>query len=144
MGRVGSVALVRAGAESRLRDLGLFALLVGWLAYTRAYWVLSAGHMTLPACPFYLITGHPCPFCGGTRSFASMWQGDVLKAARFYPLGPALFAGTLLVVGLMAAALVSGRTWRLQLEPDVVRALAAAGIAVLAVSWMLKLVWLGN
>jgi hypothetical protein len=73
-----------------------------------------------------------------------MWQGDVLKAARFYPLGPALFAGTLLVVGLMAAALVSGRTWRLQLEPDVVRALAAAGIAVLAVSWMLKLVWLGN
>jgi Protein of unknown function (DUF2752) len=144
MGRVGSVALVRAGAESRLRDLGVFALLLGWLAYTRVYWVLSAGHLTLPACPFYLITGHPCPFCGGTRSFASMWQGDIVKAAKFYPLGPALFTGSLVVAGLMAAALVSGRTWRLHFEPDALRALLMLAGAVLAASWMLKLVWLGN
>ena len=144
MGSAGSIALVRTDAESRARDLFLFALLVGWLAYTRVFWTLSAGHMTLPACPFYLVTGHPCPFCGGTRSFASMWQTDFVKAVRFYPLGPALFAGTFVVLGLVAAGLLTGRTWRLRLEPPARRMLFGLAGAALAVSWSSKLVWLGN
>ena len=73
-----------------------------------------------------------------------MWQGDIVKAAKFYPLGPALFTGSLVVAGLMAAALIWGRTWRLHVEPEALRALVMLGGAVLAVSWMLKLVWLGN
>jgi Protein of unknown function (DUF2752) len=144
MGRAGTIALVRTDAESRLRDLFLFAFLAGWLAYTRVFWTLSAGHLTLPACPFYLITGHPCPFCGGTRSFASMWQADVVKAARFYPLGPALFAGTFVVLGLVLAGLISGRTWSVHIRPEARRVMLGLAGAVLAVSWFLKLVWLGN
>jgi Protein of unknown function (DUF2752) len=144
VGRAGSVALVRADAESRVRDLFLLAFLAGWLAYTRVFWTLSAGHLTLPACPFYVITGHPCPFCGGTRSFASMWQADIVKAARFYPLGPVLFAGSLVALGLVAAGLLSGRSWRLRLEPEARRLLFGMAAFALAVSWTLKLLWLGN
>jgi hypothetical protein len=144
MGRVGSIALVRADAGSRARDLYFLALLAGWLAYTRVFWTLSAGHLTLPACPFYVITGHPCPFCGGTRSFAAMWDADAVKAARFYPLGPALFMGSFVVLGLLIASLGSGRTWRLHLEPQAGKLLLGLAGAVLAVSWTMKLVWLGN
>ena len=141
---LGSVALVRADAESRARDLLLFAFLVGWLAYTRVFWTLSAGHLTLPACPFLLITGHPCPFCGGTRSFASMWQADIVKAARFHPLGPVLFAGTFVGLGLIAAGLLSGRSWQVRFQPGARRALIAGAGMAFAISWTLKLVWLGN
>jgi hypothetical protein len=139
-----AVALVRSDAESRFRDITLLFLLVGWLAYTRVFWVLSAGHMTLPACPFFLITGHPCPFCGGTRSFASMWQADVVKAARFHPLGPVLFAGTVVAVGLLASGVASGRSWQLRLGRDVRKTGVALIVAAFVVSWTLKLFWLGN
>ena len=59
------VALVRAGTEARLRNATLLAGLVIWLVYTRLLWSLQVSHLTLPACPFLTITGHPCPFCGG-------------------------------------------------------------------------------
>src|SRR3974390_3592748 len=85
------IAISRAIPSERLRDLGFTFGLVLWLAYTRFYWVLHASHVAWPTCPFYAITGHPCPFCGGTRSFAYMWQGGFLDAVRLYPPGPPPF-----------------------------------------------------
>src|SRR5689334_8008833 len=86
--------------------------LLAWLLYTRVFWTLHSVHATLPPCPFRLLTGQPCPFCGGTRSFAQMWDGDVAGAARYYPLGPPLFVLTLLGVAGLAAFLASGRALR--------------------------------
>ena len=40
----------------------------------------------------------PDPFCGGTRTFAWMWRGDLGRAVAVYPLGPLLFVTT---VGLV-------------------------------------------
>jgi|SRR5581483_2367357 len=138
------IALTRALPGSRARDLGLAAGLLLWFAYTRFYFVLHASHIAMPACPFFLITGHPCPFCGGTRSFAYMWQGDLSDAVRLYPLGPALFAGSLLgMLGLVSGA-AGGRTWSFSFTSAQWRLLWIGAGAAIGVSWLLKWFVLGN
>ncbi|HBR27365.1 MAG TPA: DUF2752 domain-containing protein [Rhizobiales bacterium] len=128
----------------RLRDFAILGGLLLWLGYTRIYWAISVGHMTLPPCPFYYLTGHPCPFCGGTRSFAYMWQGDVADAVRLYPLGPVLFAGSLAAVAGIATGIVSGRTWTPTFSSRQWRLLIIGAVMTLALSWALKVFVLGN
>ncbi|HEY3085764.1 MAG TPA: DUF2752 domain-containing protein [Candidatus Dormibacteraeota bacterium] len=138
------LSVTRALPNDRLRDLGILLVLAMWLVYTRVYWALAAVHLTGPACPFYMITGHPCPFCGGTRSFAYMWEGDLADAVRLYPLGPALFAGTIIGVGGLAAGIVSGRTWTSRLTATQWKLIAVGSISALLMSWALKVFVLGN
>jgi hypothetical protein len=138
------VSITRAASGDRLRDLGLLGGLVLWLAYTRIFWALQAVHLTMPPCPFFYLTGHPCPFCGGTRSFAYMWQGDVADAVRLYPLGPALFAGSVVGVAGLATGLVTGRTWTPSLTSRQWRMLGIGVASVVAISWALKVFVLGN
>jgi hypothetical protein len=138
------ISITRAVPADRLRDIAILGGLGFWLVYTRFYWSLQATHLTFPPCPFYYLTGHPCPFCGGTRSFAYMWQGDLSDAVRLYPLGPAMFAGTMAAVAGLAAGVVTGRTWSPRLSSKQWRILAVGAIGAVAVSWALKLVVLGN
>jgi hypothetical protein len=138
------VAVVRAGAEARLRNLTLLAGLALWMLYTRVFWVAHSAHATLPPCPFLTITGHPCPFCGGTRSFAYMWEGRVGRAAALYPFGPLLFAGTLAAIGVLAVAVLANRDITVRLPEGMRRALFGGALGLLAVSWMLKLTVLPN
>src|SRR5207247_8221644 len=102
--------------SDRTRDLGLLFGLLAWLVYTRFFFTLRAGHLVLPPCPFFYLTGHPCPFCGGTRSFAYMWEGDMSDAVRLFPLGPAFFVGALVGAGGLASGVVSGRRWSVRLS----------------------------
>jgi len=138
------ISITRAVPGDRWRDLALLGGLVLWLAYTRIYWTLQATHVIFPPCPFYYLTGHPCPFCGGTRSFAYMWRGDLSDAVRLYPLGPALFAGTLAGVAALAVGLVSGRTWEPRLTSSQWRALGIGAVSAVLMSWALKFFVLGN
>jgi hypothetical protein len=138
------LTLTRAVPSDRVRDLGLLAGLVLWLVYTRVYFMLQAAHLAAPPCPFFYITGHPCPFCGGTRSFAYMWQGDLTNSVRLYPLGPALFAGTILGVAGLAVGAIGGRTWTSRLSRLQWRLLAVGVVSAVAVSWALKVLVLGN
>lgn len=133
-----------SAAPARRDTAGLAALLTAWLGYTAAYPALATVHATLPACPFYTLTGHPCPFCGGTRSFAAMWHGNVVGAARLYPLGPLLFVLTFAATGYAAWAALTGRSPVPRLSRRAGTAVIAVAAAALAVSWTLKLVWLGN
>ncbi len=137
-------SIAKALPADRLRDRGLLMALVVWLAYTRVYWALRASHVFMPPCIFYYLTGHPCPFCGGTRSFAYMWEGDISDSVRLYPLGPALFAGTIAGAGALAVGLVTGRTWTPRLTSTQWRLLAIAAGSGVLLSWMLKLFVLGN
>ena len=114
------------------------------MAYTRVFWIASAVHATLPACPFLALTGHPCPFCGGTRSFAYMWQGNLKHSAELYPLGPLLFGVTLAAIPVLLAAVVTNQTLQVRLSPSLRRGLFLAGCVPLAVSWSLKLTVLPN
>jgi hypothetical protein len=138
------IAITRSLPSDRTRDLTIFASLVLWLVYTRVFFVLQALHLTMPPCPFYFMTGHPCPFCGGTRSFAFMWQGDIANSVRLYPLGPALFAGTFAGAGAVAAGLVTGRTWTPRLTRLQWTLLGIAAASLITFSWALKVFVLGN
>jgi uncharacterized protein DUF2752 len=138
------ISISRAVPSDRLRDLGIAGGLLLWLVYTRVYWTLQAAHMTLPPCPFYYLTGHPCPFCGGTRSFAYMWEGDIANAVRLYPLGPAMFAGSIAGVAALSVGIVTGRTWTPNLTALQWRAVWIGGVSLVAISWALKVFVLGN
>jgi hypothetical protein len=138
------LSLTRALPSDRVRDLVLLGSLVLWLVYTRVFFVLQAAHLSAPPCPFFYITGHPCPFCGGTRSFAYMWQGDLANSVRLYPLGPVIFAGTFLGVAGLAAGAVTGRTWTPRPSRVQVRLLWIGAVSAVAISWALKVFVLGN
>lgn len=138
------LTLVRAVPEDRMRELAVLAGLAGWLVYTRVYFVLQAAHLAMPPCPFYYVTGHPCPFCGGTRSFAYMWRGDLADAVRLYPLGPAMFAGTLVGVLGLAGSVSTGRRWLPRLSRLQWQLLGVFLISLLLLNWALKVFVLGN
>jgi Protein of unknown function (DUF2752) len=138
------ISLTRALPTDRLRDLALLGALLVWLVYTRMFFVLQAAHLSAPPCPFYYLTGHPCPFCGGTRSFAYMWQGDLSNAVRLFPLGPLFFVGTFVGAAGLAAGVVSGRTWTPRLTGMQWRLLAIVVTSSIAISWALKVFVLGN
>ena len=139
-----SIAQSRPDVEARTRDLFLGLGTSAWLGYTYLYPSLSTFHAVIPTCPFLLLTGHPCPFCGGTRSFSAMWRGDVFHAARLYPLGPLLFVLTFPVAAYGIWALITGRSLSLAIPSAAMRALTVIGVVALAISWSLKLVLLGN
>ena len=138
------VALVRAEGEARLRNLLVLAGLLLWLVYTRIFWAAQAAHVTLPFCPFLAVTHHPCPFCGGTRSFAYMWQGHAARAAALYPLGPLLFFATLAAIPVLLVALLLDRDLAVRAPDRLKHGVFAAGLGVLGISWALKLTVLPN
>jgi hypothetical protein len=139
-----SVAIARPDGEARTRDVFLGLGTSAWLGYTFLYPSLSTFHTVIPTCPFLLLTGHPCPFCGGTRSFSAMWRGDVFHAARLYPLGPLFFVLAFPVAAYGIWALVTRRSLTFTIPPAAMRALTVTGVTALAISWTLKLLWLGN
>jgi hypothetical protein len=138
------ISLHRGVRADRLRDIGLLAGLLVWLVYTRMYFLLQAAHLSAPPCPFFYLTGHPCPFCGGTRSFAYMWQGDFSNAVRLFPLGPLFFAGALAGAAGLAVGAVTGRTWSPHLTGMQWRLLWIGAASAVVVSWALKVCILGN
>ena len=137
-----SLALVQTDREGRLKYGLLLLGLVGWLLYTRVFWTLHAAHATLPPCPFLVVTGQPCPLCGGTRAFAQMWQGDLAGAARFHPLGPALFVLTLLALPVLALLAARGVVVRWRPTPFERRGAYLAVGAVFLSAWAFRLLFL--
>lgn len=96
--------------------------------------VLSRAHLAAAPifCPVRRFTGHLCPACGLTRSFVAMGHGDVAAAFAVHPFGPIAFA---IAVAFVAIKLVELARSRLLLSAAHLRALRAAGFALLAV-WL--------
>jgi len=63
--------------------LVFIATAITWVGARR-----TDGYTTGPIlCPFRLITGHQCPFCGTTRSFGALVQGDIPGSIAYNPGG---------------------------------------------------------
>jgi uncharacterized protein DUF2752 len=81
-------------------------------------------HSAYPQCPFKLLTGWNCPFCGGLRMTHDLLHGDLLASIN---------DNIALLVGLpLLAAWVLVR-WRRGQRPVTVS--AALVIAVAAIAW---------
>ncbi len=64
--------------------LFIFIITILGLAF---FGLLLSERMPIPiVCPFKVITGIPCPGCGGTRAFLSILNGDILHALYINPL----------------------------------------------------------
>ncbi len=48
-------------------------------------------------CPFYLLTGLPCPGCGLTRAFVCLGHGQIVSSLHWHPLGFVLYAACVFV-----------------------------------------------
>lgn len=49
--------------------------------------ILPSSGVTENLCPFYLLTGHQCPFCGITRSMSSLLHFEFNLSLFYHPLG---------------------------------------------------------
>jgi uncharacterized protein DUF2752 len=134
-----------APATSGDRRVAWMLLGIGlpWLAYTRLYFFLHPRHLTFDGGAFMWYFNKPDPFCGGTRTFAWMWKGDVGRAVAVYPLGPLLFVATLALVVYAVIVLFSGRAVHLNLSPATARFVLLVGVVALGLNWIAKLAWLG-
>ncbi|HVS47402.1 MAG TPA: DUF2752 domain-containing protein [Candidatus Dormibacteraeota bacterium] len=134
-----------APATSGDRRLAWTLLGVGlpWLAYTRLYFFLQPRQLTFDGGLFMWYFNKPDPFCGGTRTFAWMWRGDVGRAVAVYPLGPLLFVATVALVVYAVIALLSGRAVHVNPSALTVRLVLGVGLVALGLNWIAKLAWLG-
>lgn len=142
--RVGIVpTLAVADTDSRTWNLVFLAFALPWFIYTSLYFYLQPRGLTVAPSLFMLLTGRPDPMCGLARTFAWMWRGDLTHAVLAYPLGPIVFAFTLLGAGYALVALPLGRTIRIEVAPRTKRLLVVAVVVAILANWLSKLLWLG-
>lgn len=137
------VAVARATSGDRWLAWTLLGILVPWLAYTRLYFFLQPRHLTFDGGFFMWYLHKPDPFCGGTRTFAWMWRGDLGHAVAVYPLGPLLFLASISAVMYALVVLVSGRAVQLSPSRAVMTATVTLGLVALGLNWAAKWFWLG-
>jgi hypothetical protein len=93
----------------------------------------------LPACPFKLLTGLPCPTCGATRAALALARFDLAAAFAVSPL--AAGGWTLLVAGGLVAGVASLARVELH-EPSLPRPFRWFLLAALLANWA-YLIWSG-
>lgn len=59
----------------------------------------------LRLCPWYHLSGHPCPFCGMTRAFVAITHFDIQAAIDFNPGSPLIYGAFLYLFWASASAL---------------------------------------
>tara|TARA_B100000767_G_scaffold273384_1_gene303325 strand:- start:483 stop:881 length:399 start_codon:yes stop_codon:yes gene_type:complete len=62
----------------------------------------------LKLCPWYHLSGHPCPFCGMTRAFVAITHFDVQAAIDFNLGSPLIYGAFLYMFWASISALRKG------------------------------------
>jgi hypothetical protein len=89
-------------------------------------------------CALYENVGVKCALCGLTRSFCAMGAGELSTAARFHPLGPAIFIFVCLQIPYRIHALWATRTQNKPLRRAGV-CVAVGLAAALLINWFVYL-----
>ena len=61
--------------------------------------------------PFKMVTGFPCPGCGITKSFVSIYQGDVVKSFSYHLFGPIAFVLCFILIGILSVEIFTGKKY---------------------------------
>jgi hypothetical protein len=77
---------LRLSAAKYLSPLGTVGLFMFFL------WYCPPAEPVFRLCPFYWLTGRPCPLCGLTRAFCALAKGHWSQAIHFHTLSPLAFA----------------------------------------------------
>ena len=142
--RTARLAVALATSGDRWLAWTLLGIGLPWLAYTRLYFFLQPRHLTFDGGVFMWYFNKPDPFCGGTRSFAATWRGDLPAALHLYPIGPLLFVATAASVIGLALLLAGGRTLKMSIPVPLQLRVVQVAFAALMLHWVVKLLWLGN
>ncbi len=89
-------------------------------------------------CPFHAITGIPCPTCGITRAFSSLFHGDPREAFLFNPLGLSVLLGIAIYL-VYAGVVVVVKLPRLRWNPLSAKQKATLRlivILIIAINWI--------
>lgn len=93
----------------------------------------------LAPCGMLIATGHPCPTCGVTTSFALAAHGRLGESLVNQPFGLLVFLMTVGGLAVTVVTLVTGRSWGPSLTPGrligAVLALLLAASAAWAYKW---------
>jgi hypothetical protein len=90
------------------------------LLFACFWWYSPAAEPAIRLCPFYWLTGRPCPLCGITRAFCALAKGHWADAVHLDALSPLAFA--------MLFSLFWKWRWRPQLWTGGLAAIAIYGV----------------
>ena len=93
----------------------------------------------LAPCAFALVTGHPCPTCGMTTSFAWFARGRFDRSWRANPAGSVLALTCVALVPWLLAGAARGRPPGFRSLDRPLIGLVVATVALSLVSWTLRL-----
>jgi Protein of unknown function (DUF2752) len=94
----------------------------------------------LAPCAFALVTGHPCPTCGMTTSFAWFARGRFDHSWRANPAGSLLAPTCVALVPWLLAGAARGRPPGFRSLDRPLIGLVVATVALSLVSWTLRLI----
>ena len=94
----------------------------------------------LAPCAFALVTGHPCPTCGMTTSFAWFARGRFDRSWRANPAGSLLAPTCVALVPWLLAGAARGRPPGFRSLDRPLIGLVVATVALSLVSWTLRLI----
>jgi hypothetical protein len=133
----------RANLAERIIQALVAAALLGTLGLGLAMAPSPTGMGThtgigLPPCGMLVMTGHPCPTCGVTTSFAMAAHGRIGEAFVNQPFGVAVFLCVLGGLLLSVFTLATGRSWAPLVTVNRVLATVIILAVIAAVSWGYK------
>ena len=93
----------------------------------------------LPPCHFAWVTGHPCPTCGMTTSFAWFARGRLDRSWQANPAGVLLAPACLALIPWLLAGAAAGRPLGFRSLETPLIGLVVATVALSLLSWTIRL-----
>ena len=109
-------------------------LLVRYSPFFYLFHLLGFEHSN--GCPFYTITGIPCPTCGFGRSLSAILHQDFEKLFYYNPSAPLLY--TILFVLFFTILIMSFYNYNIKLKPGIYK-LWYVAVFVTLVVWVLNI-----